>query len=132
MGVLRDQPNRAAGLPVMVLQVGNMPYRRRMAEYLGSIFDARDGLTDSNVVTPLASTSAISAGGHTIAYRAPQDIQDDTDIRVVLCKDAISTGWDCPRAEVLVSLRVTLNDYTYIAQLIGRMVRTPLARRIAN
>ena len=50
-------------------------------------------------------------------------------MRVLIAKDAISTGWDCPRAEVMVSFRPA-SDQTYIAQLLGRMVRTPLARRI--
>jgi type III restriction enzyme len=43
----------------------------------------------------------------------------------------LSTGWDCPRAEVMMSFR-SAKDYTYIAQLLGRMVRTPLARRIQS
>ena len=38
---------------------------------------------------------------------------------------------DCPRAEVIYSRRKR-TDPTYIAQLIGRMVRTPLARRVTN
>lgn len=41
----------------------------------------------------------------------------------------VACGWDCPRAEVISSERHR-HDPTYIAQLIGRMVRTPLARRI--
>jgi hypothetical protein len=49
----------------------------------------------------------------------------------VLAKQAISTGWDCPRAEVLYSERAA-KDATHIAQIIGRMVRSPLARRIAT
>ena len=73
----------------------------------------------------------LSEASHMGLRVTPQEIQDDPDVRVVLCKDAISTGWDCPRAEVLVSLR-RAEDYTYISQLIGRMVRTPLARRIAT
>jgi len=56
-------------------------------------------------------------------------VQDETWVRILIAKDAISTGWDCPRAEVMVSFRPA-NDQTYIAQLLGRMVRTPLARRI--
>ncbi len=48
---------------------------------------------------------------------------------MLIAKDAISTGWDCPRAEVLVSFRPA-KDRTHITQLMGRMVRTPLARRI--
>ena len=48
---------------------------------------------------------------------------------MLFAKDAISTGWDCPRAEVLVSFRPARDD-THITQLLGRMVRTPLARRV--
>jgi type III restriction enzyme len=116
-------------LPVLVVQVPNSPSDAEMSEYLAAIFGSWEGLTDRNVVNTFADHAAISVAGHTIGYIEPQDIQDDLDVRVVLCKDAISTGWDCPRAEVLVSLRKA-QDYTYITQLIGRMVRTPLARRI--
>lgn len=121
--------NEPTVLPVLVVQVQNKPASAEMTEVLGAIFGSWDGLRDENVVNTFGEHTAISAGGHTIAYMAPQEIQDDKSVRVVLCKDAISTGWDCPRAEVLVSLR-RAEDYTYIAQLIGRMVRTPLARRI--
>lgn len=44
---------------------------------------------------------------------------------------ALTTGWDCPRAEVMMSFRRAA-DHTLIAQLVGRMVRTPLARRVEN
>ena len=56
-------------------------------------------------------------------------IEDEHDIGVVFFKQNLSTGWDCPRAEVMRSFRRAQDD-TYIAQLLGRMVRTPLARRI--
>ena len=70
---------------------------------------------------------AIVTGQYVIPHVAPQLVQQQTHIRVLIAKDAISTGWDCPRAEVLVSLRPG-KDPTYVTQLIGRMVRTPLAR----
>ena len=56
-------------------------------------------------------------------------MQESTWVRVLIAKDAISTGWDCPRAEVMVSFRPA-KGRTQIRQLLGRMVRTPLARRI--
>jgi type III restriction enzyme len=62
-----------------------------------------------------------------IRYVSPPDIQDDPELRVVFFKQSLSTGWDCPRAEVMMSFR-TAKDETLIAQLVGRMVRTPLAR----
>jgi type III restriction enzyme len=64
-----------------------------------------------------------------IPYVAPETVQESEWIRVLFAKTAISTGWDCPRAEVLVSFRPAV-DPTHITQLLGRMVRTPLARRI--
>ena len=64
-----------------------------------------------------------------IPYVKPELVAEKDEIRILFAKDAISTGWDCPRAEVIYSRRKR-SDYVYIAQLIGRMVRTPLARRI--
>src|SRR5438046_10499073 len=58
-------------------------------------------------------------------------IQDDPSVRGVFVKTALTTGWDCPRAEVMMSFRKA-QDATLIAQLVGRMVRTPLARRVEN
>lgn len=73
--------------------------------------------------------SAVTAGGYQIRKVDPSKIQQDTVVRVVFFKMALSTGWDCPRAEVMMSFR-TAQDHTSIAQLVGRMVRTPLARRV--
>ncbi|WP_146202658.1 hypothetical protein [Branchiibius hedensis] len=75
----------------------------------------------------LGDRATIEVGSYVIPKVAPQDIQHDHGIRVLLAKDAVSTGWDCPRAEVLVSLRPAV-DATYVTQLLGRMVRTPLAQ----
>jgi type III restriction enzyme len=71
----------------------------------------------------------LTAHGVLIRKIDPSRIQEETNIKFVLFKMALTTGWDCPRAEVMMSFR-TAQDDTLIAQLIGRMVRTPLARRI--
>jgi type III restriction enzyme len=70
-----------------------------------------------------------TVAGYTVRYLAPSRIDSDPDVKVVLFKTSLNTGWDCPRAEVMVSFRAA-KDETNIAQLVGRMVRTPLARRI--
>jgi len=75
--------------------------------------------------------TAVAAGGMAIRYLAPSEINADPNVQVVLFKTSLNTGWDCPRAEVLVSFRSAL-DETNIAQLVGRMVRSPLARRIES
>lgn len=68
-------------------------------------------------------------GGGLIRYVAPESIADDASVRVIFAKEAITTGWDCPRAEVLISMRAA-KDATHIAQLLGRIVRAPLTRSV--
>ena len=58
-------------------------------------------------------------------------IEENENAMVVFFKMNLSTGWDCQRAETMMSFRHA-NDYTYIAQLLGRMIRTPLARRVES
>ena len=71
----------------------------------------------------------LPAPNYFMPYMEPENIQETRSVRVLFAKEAISNGWDCPRAEVIYSQRRRSDD-TYIAQLIGRMVRTPLARRV--
>lgn len=74
-------------------------------------------------------TSILQMNGLTVPYVEPSQIADNKRIKVVFFKETLSTGWDCPRAETMMSFRVA-SDHTYIAQLLGRMVRTPLQRHI--
>lgn len=71
----------------------------------------------------------IVVGGVAVRRIAPSAIDADPHVKVVLFKSSLNTGWDCPRAETMVSFR-SAKDETNIAQLVGRMVRAPLARRI--
>jgi len=71
----------------------------------------------------------IEAGGQRIRKLDASKIEEDPFVQIVLFKMSLSTGWDCPRAEVMMSFRKA-NDHTSIAQLVGRMVRTPLARSV--
>lgn len=75
------------------------------------------------------TTSSIQVNGIEVRYEEPSRISDDRNIRVVFFKENLSTGWDCPRAETMMSFR-RANDATYIAQLLGRMVRTPMQMHI--
>lgn len=75
------------------------------------------------------TASAITVNGLSVRYEEPSRIADDRNIRVVFFKENLSTGWDCPRAETMMSFRHA-NDATYIAQLLGRMIRTPMQSHI--
>lgn len=116
-------------LPLMVLQVPNTPNPNLIGQWLDAIFQQWPDLKETSVAHVLGDHKTQDFGCYKVPHVAPERVQDDTSIRILIAKDAISTGWDCPRAEVMVSFRPA-SDPTHIAQLLGRMVRTPLARRI--
>lgn len=71
----------------------------------------------------------LEINGLSIPHIKASEIADNHKVKVVFFKEALSTGWDCPRAETMMSFAVR-SDPTYIAQLLGRMVRTPLQMRV--
>ena len=115
--------------PLLVLQTPNTPDPDDVGIALDTIFDEYPDLRASSVRHVLGDHSKQKFGAWEIDWIEPQRVQDESHVRVLVAKDAISTGWDCPRAEVLVSFR-SARDNTHITQLLGRMVRNPLARRI--
>lgn len=129
-GYARQQGSSDMVLPLLVLQVPNRPDHGEIGAWLDIIFDAMPELQpDVCVANVFGEHRSESFGRHAVPYIEPQRVQESAWLRVLVAKDAISTGWDCPRAEVMVSFRPA-KDHTYITQLLGRMVRAPLARRI--
>ena len=116
-------------LPLMVLQVPNNPDPNEIGRWLDTIFETWPDLPQDCVANVLGEHRTEYFGSHLVPYIEPERVQERDDIRILIAKDAISTGWDCPRAEVMVSFRAA-TDRTHITQLLGRMVRSPLARRI--
>ena len=118
-----------AVVPLLVVQVPNTPSDQLLVSAFETIKATWQNLQADAMAHVFGDHGTIRLGGFTVPHVAPQTVQDRSHIRVLFAKDAISTGWDCPRAEVLVSFRPA-RDVTHITQLLGRMVRTPLARRV--
>ena len=116
-------------VPLLVVQVPNKPTNELLLSAFTTVRENWTELEPDAMAHVFGDHAAIEIGGFSIPYVGPETVQDRTHIRVLFAKDAISTGWDCPRAEVLVSFRPA-TDETHITQLLGRMVRTPLARRV--
>jgi len=123
--------------PVLVIQVqdagaggGETDSRTSLERVISVVKEhAGPGLTALSFAHCLESGKTLKVGSTDIRYVEPHRIEHDEHVRVVLFKMALTTGWDCPRAEVMMSFRKA-EDATYIAQRMGRMVRTPLARRM--
>ncbi|MCL1801018.1 MAG: DEAD/DEAH box helicase family protein [Promicromonosporaceae bacterium] len=124
-----SQKSATRVVPLLVLQARNNPDRDRIGAALDTIRTEFPGLGSNSVRNVFGEHQTEQFGSWDVRYIQPQMVQDDTQVRVLIAKDAISNGWDCPRAEVLVSFRAA-QDKTYITQMLGRMVRSPLARRI--
>lgn len=125
----RGQGETEAVRPLLVVQVGDKPSQEALTRTLDTIYAAWPELGPDAVANVFGEHTDLAFGQQVVPYIEPQRVQDATQVRVLLAKSAISTGWDCPRAEVLVSFRPA-KDRTHITQLLGRMMRTPLARRI--
>lgn len=127
------QQNEPFVRPILVVQVQdgsrNQISKTDVAEAISVMRAELGELTNDSLAHAFQEGTRVKIGEEELRYLAPPDIQEDPDVRVVFFKSSLNTGWDCPRAEVMMSFR-TAADATLIAQLVGRMVRTPLARRV--
>jgi len=84
---------------------------------------------ESKGVTVEAETLAIWLSGQ---HENTENISDNDAASVaVIMKQAVATGWDCPRAHILVKLRENM-DETFEIQTIGRIRRMPEAKHYEN
>lgn len=56
---------------------------------------------------------------------------NNSDIEYLIIKQAVATGWDCPRAHVLVRFR-EIKSETFDTQTIGRILRTTERKHYGN
>lgn len=118
-------------VPLLLFQVQNTPDHNDIGRALDVVFQQWPDLPENSIAHVFGDHTTQSFGRHLVPYISPERVQGDAWVRVLIAKEAVSTGWDCPRAEVMVSFRRAV-DRTHITQLLGRMVRTPLARRISG
>lgn len=95
-----------------------------------------DALCDS--VEEYFATQGINTENETLAiwlsgrHENVENISDNDGKQIaVVMKQAVATGWDCPRAQILVKLRENM-DETFEIQTIGRIRRMPEAKHYGN
>lgn len=122
--------------PILVVQVEDGNEREVTHTDMGACIDLLEEslgrkLLPGEVVHTFNDRGTIKVRGIEIKQIEASRIEYEENVKIVFFKMNLSTGWDCPRAETMMSFR-SAQDYTYIAQLLGRMIRTPLARRVAS
>ena len=116
-------------VPLLVVQVPDKADNALLTRAVDAVFEEWTDLPIDAFANVFGEHKDLQVSGVSIPYISPERVQDASQVRILFAKSAISTGWDCPRAEVLMSFRPA-TDPTHITQLLGRMIRTPLARRI--
>ncbi|HEY8361163.1 MAG TPA: DEAD/DEAH box helicase family protein [Ramlibacter sp.] len=124
--------------PLLVIQVedghDDLFSKTDIDSIIRTILEVVPGLDPAAIVHCFQEEGPLRSGGLRIRKVEPSKLQAGDGMfpaEIVLFKTALTTGWDCPRAETMVSFR-TAHDSTMIEQLIGRMVRAPLARTIES
>lgn len=116
-------------VPLLVIAVPDKADNALLTRAVDAVLEEWADLPNDAFANVFGEHRDLEVSGRSIPYISPERVQDAAFVRILFAKSAISTGWDCPRAEVLMSFRPA-EDPTHITQLLGRMIRTPLARRI--
>ena len=89
------------------------------------LLDAVEKFFESKGITYESGTLAVWLSGR---HENLDNISDNNGVQIaVIIKQAVATGWDCPRAHILVKLRDNM-DETFEIQTIGRIRRMPEAK----
>ena len=131
-----EQQNEKIVNPILVVQVEDGNDREVTHTDVGACIEILEeslgrSLLPGEVVHTFHDRTSIKIRDVDIQQIEASRIEEAEHVKIVFFKMNLSTGWDCPRAETMMSFR-RAQDYTYIAQLLGRMIRTPLARRISS
>lgn len=126
-----EDNNQDAVVPLLVCQVEDKVSEDRIIQLCHKLMDNIPDLEGKvSFAHNISSFSGVVESHNVIVHKVdPSDVQDDTRVKVFFLKESATAGWDCPRAEVFFSLRPH-SDSDYIIQMIGRVLRTPMARRI--
>jgi len=94
--------------PVLVVQVENGSDRQLTKTDLGAaltVIESAIGrrLNEGEVAHAMHDTGDLDVGGRRVRKVEASRIDADKNIGVVFFKTSLSTGWDCPRAEVMMS-----------------------------
>ncbi|WP_409942020.1 DEAD/DEAH box helicase [Acidovorax sp.] len=113
--------------PILLVQVQRTGSDQRDGEHIHAL-DVKEwllstaGFEEPEIAVKTADTNDLSANEN-------QDLMSPMNrVRVIITKQALQEGWDCPFAYVLCALSASSN-LSAMTQLIGRILRQPQASR---
>lgn len=91
------------------------------------------------IISFLRRKNITEESGKVAIWLSDEKVNDESDnllalngkAEYLIFKQAIDTGWDCPRAQILVKFRET-NSIVFEIQTVGRILRMPEAKHYLN
>lgn len=106
--------------PLVLIQLPNSVAGEEKKENVSKFLESKGATIDNGKVAVWLSDEAINKDAETL-------LPLDSKVEYLIFKMAIDTGWDCPRAQILVKFRET-NSITFEIQTVGRVLRMPEAK----
>lgn len=110
--------------PLVLIQIPNSTAGELKKESTIKFLEGK-GITRDN------GKLAIWLDGDTIDKNSEALLPLDGKVEYLIFKMAIDTGWDCPRAQILIKFRET-NSIVFEIQTVGRILRMPEAKHYSD
>ena len=106
--------------PLVLIQLPNSIAGEEKKENVLKFLESKGITIDNGKVAVWLSDETVNKDAETL-------LPLDSKVEYLIFKMAIHTGWDCPRAQILVKFRET-NSITFEIQTVGRILRMPEAK----
>lgn len=110
--------------PLVLIQIPNAIEGEEKKENALSFLEKKGITIDNGKVAVWLSDETINKDADTL-------LPLDSNVEYLIFKMAIDTGWDCPRAQILVKFRET-NSIVFEIQTVGRILRMPEAKHYVD
>lgn len=110
--------------PLVLVQLPNSTAGEEKKESVTKFLESK-GITEQN------GKLAVWLSDEKINNEAEKLLDLDGSVEYLIFKQAIDTGWDCPRAQILVKFRET-KSIVFEIQTVGRILRMPEAKHYMN
>lgn len=113
--------------PILLVQVERTGKEQRDGSHIHAL-DVRDWLTSTGGLDE-AEIAVKTAETNELADEENRDLLSPLNrVRVIITKQALQEGWDCPFAYVLCTLSAS-SSLSSLTQLVGRILRQPQAEK---
>jgi type III restriction enzyme len=110
--------------PLVLIQLPSSEAGEDKKEFVESFLGSKDINYDNHKLAVWLSEEKINQEKEFVT-------PNESDVEFLIFKQAIDTGWDCPRAQIIVRFR-EIKSLVFEIQTVGRILRMPEAKHYKN